>query len=259
MNVLTGLIETFCLALSLSMQHSSALPPIEVPAKIDAVMLTTGKDSRVFLKSIASAAKHLIDVDKFYIISPNIADLKKNLGWDLGQRPNYADRIVLLDEQKFPFCGDNVSEVMFETVRQKGLYTVDGKSPFEKTIWGRIGWFLQQLLKVYAGRVFGLRDYVLLDSDLIWFNDVKFIAPRNNSSPNYRGNTYYYATSNQYHPSYIATLPRISGLPLHEHKPVFRSGIVHHMVIVKSVLDSLIDSSEAKHGLPFWQILLNIR
>ena len=227
------------------------------PTKIDAVMLTTGKDTRVFVKSIASALKHLVDVDKFYIISPNLAELKKNLG------NNLNDRMILLDERKFPFGGYNVSEVMIESVRQRGVYPLDGNSQFEKTIWGRIGWFLQQLLKFYAGRVFGLNDYVLLDSDLMWFKDVKFIAPRSNTTittpTKYFGNTYYYATSNQYHPSYIATLPRISGLPLHNHKPVFRSGIVHHMVIVKTVLDSLINVSEAKHGIPFWQILLNVR
>ena len=221
------------------------------PTKIDAVMLTTGKDTRVFVKSIASALKHLVDVDKFYIISPNLAELKKNLG------NNLNDRMILLDERKFPFGGYNVSEVMIESVRQRGVYPLDGNSKFEKTVKRRVSWYLQQLLKFYAGRVFGLNDYVLLDSDLVWFKDLELIAPH--STFGHSSNTYYYATSNQYHRSYIATLSRISGLPLHNHQPMFRSGIVHHMVIVKTVLESLINVSEAKHGIPFWQILLNIR
>lgn len=224
-------------------------------SKIDAVMLTTGKDIRAFLKSIASAMKHLVDVDKFYVITPNIDELKKNLG-------KHDERIILMDEKKFPFNGSHVDEVMIGAVKDRGIYPIDGKSQFERTIWGRIGWFLQQLIKFYAGRVFGLKDYVLLDSDIIWFNDVKFIAQladTNNASAKYKGNKYFYATSNQYHPAYIATLPRISGVPLHDHKPVFRSGIVHHMVIVQSVLDDLIDRSEKLHGLPFWQVLLNVR
>jgi hypothetical protein len=41
---------------------------------------------------------------------------------------------------------------------------------------------------------------------------------------------------------------------------VHRSGIVHHMVIVKRVLASLMDRSERLHGgIPFWQVLLNER
>jgi hypothetical protein len=38
------------------------------------------------------------------------------------------------------------------------------------------------------------------------------------------------------------------------------SGIVHHMVIVKSVLDDLMSASEKLNGgRPFWQVLLNVR
>lgn len=39
---------------------------------------------------------------------------------------------------------------------------MDGNSPFERTVWGRLGWFLQQLLKFYAGRVLALDDFVII-------------------------------------------------------------------------------------------------
>ena len=172
----------------------------DASCKLDAVILTTGKDSRTFEISIGSAMKHLVDVRNFYIISPNAEDFAKRMG------PKLGDRVKFLGESGFPFNGANVSEVMIESVRQAGRYPLDGKSPFEKTVWGRIGWFLQQLLKFYAGKVIGLEDYILLDSDVMWFRDVKFVAVCNSTS-----RSYYYASSNQYHPPYVASLSRIAG------------------------------------------------
>jgi hypothetical protein len=255
-------------------------------SKIDAVMLTTAKDTRVFVRSIQSALTHLVDVDKFYIVTPQVDDLTKSLGTELASN----QRVVLVDEATFPFHGGNVTEVMFEAVRERGVYPMSGSSQFEKTLWGRIGWFLQQLLKFYAGKVCKLKDFVLLDSDLIWFTDVHFISnntslsnatvPALGTKPKYNGNRYLYASSNQYHAAYLATLPRIAGVPLVEDgkvshnfyftsqenlllqckfTQVFRSGIVHHIVIVESVLDALMKKSEEKHGILFWQVLLNQR
>jgi len=36
---------------------------------------------------------------------------------------------------------------------------------------------------------------------------------------------------------------------------IFRSGIVHHMVIVREVLEDLFTVAEQRHGgMPFWQV-----
>jgi len=154
-----------------------------------------------------------------------------------------------------------VSDVMIDSVKQKGVYPLEeGKSQFERTIWGRIGWFLQQLLKMYAGRVLHLQDYVLLDSDLVWNRDVYFISDEQQpSSVATNISRYYYATSTQYHPSYVSTVKKIAGLDMYNSKKErFRSGICHHMVLVKPVLDALFETAETLHGgLPFWQIMLN--
>lgn len=240
--------------------------------KIDAVVLTTAKDTRAFVKSIESGLKHLVDVDKFYVVTPHVEDLNKHLAHIM------SPRIVLVDESIFPFTGENITQVMFETVREKGLYPMSGSSQFEKAVWARIGWYLQQLLKLYAGRVIGLGDFVLLDSDLVWFTDIKFF---NDSLPSisstlstetatttststttpqpYSGRRYNYVTSSQYHGAYLAILERIAGVPFLANQPVHRSGVCHHMVVVKTVMDDLIRRSEEIHGLPFWQVLLNVR
>ena len=221
--------------------------------KIQGVILTTGKDTRAFEKSIVSSLKHLVDVDKFYIITPSAAQLEGKLGKELGPR------VVWIDENIFPFNWHNVSDVMIESVRQKGVYPLTGKSQFESTVWGRIGWFLQQLLKFYAGRILNIADYVLLDSDIVWFKDTPFI---NTTSVvgNRNVTRYYYACSNQYHPAYMATLKRISGQELYKSPDTHRSGIAHHMVLAKNVLEDLFVSTERRYnGLPFWQVLLNER
>jgi cyclophilin family peptidyl-prolyl cis-trans isomerase len=222
-------------------------------AQIQGVILTTGKDTRAFEKSIVSSLKHLVDVDKFYIIAPGASQLDDKLGKELGER------VKFIDESIFPFDWRNISEVMIESVREKGVYPLTGKSQFETTVWGRIGWFLQQLLKFYAGRVLNLGDYVLLDSDIIWFKDTKFI----NETHTVNGKEvtrYYYASSSQYHAPYMATLKKISGVDLYKSPDTHRSGIAHHMVIVKSVLEDLMTTSEQRYGgLPFWKVLLNER
>jgi hypothetical protein len=112
-------------------------------------------------------------------------------------------------------------------------------------------------VQVYAGKVLGLDDFVLLDSDLIWFRDVQFVAsPSTNHSSKIRA--YYYTTSNQFHRPYYECMKRVLGFGLPEHK-THRSGITHHMVISRPVMESLMDDVEALHGIPLWKALLNQR
>jgi hypothetical protein len=214
---------------------------------LDAVMLTVGKDTRVFEKSIGSSLKHLIDVDKFYVITPSAKELSDKLGSLLGVR------VIFIDEKIFPFNWVNVTETMIKTVEEKGVYPINGKTQFEHTVYGKSGWFLQQLLKFYAGKILNISDYVLLDSDIVFFKDIRLINETTKD-----GIRYNYASSNQYHPSYMATLTKISGVDIYKSKDnIYRSGICHHMVIVKSVMDHLFNQSEQRFNMPFWQILLN--
>mmetsp|Transcript_34893 Transcript_34893/g.33184 ORF Transcript_34893/g.33184 Transcript_34893/m.33184 type:complete len:394 (-) Transcript_34893:435-1616(-) len=201
------------------------------------------------IRSIQSSLKHFLDVRNYYVVCPNPAELIKKYSI----MPWYSDRIKIVGENSFPFKWGNISEVMIQSVVDAGVYPIDGKSTFEKTVWGRVGWFLQQLLKFYAGRVLRLHDYILLDSDVVWFKDIRFIDQCNST-----GRSFFYTSSCQYHPPYMSTLGQISGVgPINA--PVHRSGVVHHIVIVKSVLDDLMAVSEARFGgIPFWQVLLNV-
>lgn len=248
--LLFSILSNLCLLYANSSHRQLNEVSASVVPKISAVMLTTTKDGAVFERGVRSALKHLVDVDKFYVITPSKHELSlkfKSLG----------ERVIFVDEQSFNFTGALVADTMVQSVRDRGTYPLgNGNSPFERTLWGKLPWYLQQLLKIYAGKYLNLKDYVLLDGDCVWFRDTKFIAEKQTSSiPPFR---YNYATSTQIHGAYLASSKRISGVDIiNAKKGKFRSGVVHHMVLVKEVLDDLFKTVETLHGLPMWQVMLN--
>lgn len=223
---------------------TSYINPHNESTSLSGVMLTVGKDAMVFKISIKSALKNLVDINRFYVITPDPIKLKESMG------DFQSSRVIFVDESVFPFNKDTVCDVMLQTVREIGKYPLDkGKSIFENILWQRAGWFLQQLLKLYAGIVLKLEDFVLLDSDIVWYKEVRFI--------NKTSSSYFYAYSSQYHPSYRSSMRLILGL---DHTPgQYYSGICHHMVIKKDVLSALSKRAELLHGgLPLWQVYLKL-
>ena len=231
------------------------------PKKLSAVVTTTGKDTRVFEKSIMSCLTYLVDVDQYYIITPQAKEMSAHFSSKIGHRVHF------IEESRFPFTWANITSIMLETVQQRGVYPLNPKSqdsPFEKLFWngGKVGWYFQQLIKMYAGQVLGLDDYVILDSDLVWMRNVSFIAEVQSEDAATTGiYRYLYATSWQYYPSYHSTTKIMTGLTPFKEGPgknaKFKSGIVHHMTISKPVLRALVDFVEARHGLPLWHVMLN--
>lgn len=222
-------------------------------SKLGAVMVTTAKDAEVFSLSIKSALTHLVDVQTFYVVTPDSEKLSERM-------KGLGSRVVFVPEAKFNFTGEGIIDTMLEAVKVKGQYPLNGgKSQFEHMLYSKIGWFLQQLLKLYAGKVLDIEDFVLLDSDIIWYKDTKFISDDQTGveAPLRR---YLYTSSTQYHPSYISTMKSIVGVsPLAgEHKPgQYRSGVVHHLVISKTILNDLFATAENMHdNKPFWKIML---
>ena len=102
-------------------------------------------------------------------------------------------------------------------------------------------------MKVYAGDFLGLENFVVLDSDLVFFKDIKL---KNDSIGRYN-----YAYSSQWHASYRATMKLILGI---DHTPgPYYSGICHHMVILKKVMDDMKNRVRSLHGIPMCQMMLN--
>jgi lipopolysaccharide biosynthesis glycosyltransferase len=108
----------------------------------------------------------------------------------------------------------------------------------------RMGWIYQQFLKFYAPYVIPdiSSNVLILDADVIFLNPTSF---RNNQGGPYL------TTAREYHIPYFEHMKRL--LPgLYKCTASF-SGIAHHMLFQKQVLDDLFNLVETTHQVPFWK------
>jgi hypothetical protein len=244
----------------------------------------------LFPISLESALKHLVDVDNFYIICPNPEPLQEAYG------ARFGDRVKWVNEKDFNITKPWVREIMIETIRQmKPDYELDGKSPIETQI--KVPWYLQQCLKLNAGEYLGLDDYVVIDSDLIWYKDIHFKAVGIDESadldlfddyPVHPGERASHRAKNRYTNDLLKILPRHSPLDPDIQKTIPRynfahstqyhvsyfavmdkligarpiakihhSGIVHHMTFVKEVVQDLTRHVHKRMGLGLCQAMIN--
>lgn len=108
----------------------------------------------------------------------------------------------------------------------------------------RDGWYYQQLLKLYAPFVIpGISSNVLLlDADTIFLNPVKF--------QDHQGGGLY-NVGFEFFPAYFEHAERL--LPGFQRVFPKHSGITHHMLVQKAVIESLFCEVENHHKLDFWQ------
>lgn len=136
----------------------------------------------------------------------------------------------------------------------------------------RNGWYLQQLLKLYAGRIIpGILDrWLVVDADTFLLRPVEFVVERaKDAQSSYyggAGETEYlpaYAIGPERHEPYFAHMARLHPLLSRAH-PEW-SGICHHMVFQKCHIDLLFELVDDYHsqgnqvGAPkkeFWQVFL---
>lgn len=110
----------------------------------------------------------------------------------------------------------------------------------------RAGWYLQQLLKLYAPFVIPgiLPNVLLLDADTVLF---KPLTPFKGGAPLYDFNrethTPYFQHMLRLHPSFKPWRPHTSG-------------IVNLMLVQHHVLKELFSLVESHHKKPFWQVFL---
>lgn len=110
----------------------------------------------------------------------------------------------------------------------------------------RNGWYLQQLLKLYAGRVIPeiLPRYLVIDADTFFMKPTHFV----------QNNKCLYAHGNEFHPPYFEHMKRLdSDLT----KVVSMSGIAHHMMFETKYVNELFQRIESKHNDAFYNIFLS--
>ncbi len=168
------------------------------------------KDATTFDYCILGIQQNLPDVNHIYVIS--------------AQRPENED-IVWIPESLFPFTKSDVSNYI--------------------TSKGRVGWYYQQLLKLYMYTVLPSEsEYILIvDSDLCFKEYVSF----------FKENKIYLSVSPENTVSYYTHMEKVfPGLQ----KQTEFSGIVHHMMTKRSHMKEILAKLEEIHQKPAWQTLL---
>jgi hypothetical protein len=136
---------------------------------------------------------------------------------------------ITIEESLFPFSKNTIAQY-------------HGKS-------GRNGWYLQQLLKLYAGSVIpGILDrYLVIDSDTFFLKPTRFICIVTGKC--------LYNYSAEYHAPYLIHMNRLHPTLFRKLKGV--SGICHHMMFETKYINHLFRMVEEKRpGKTFFQIFL---
>ena len=110
----------------------------------------------------------------------------------------------------------------------------------------RNGWYLQQLLKLYAGFIIPdiLEKWLVIDADTFFLRPTTFI----------HDGKCLYANGREHHTPYFTHISKL--LPgLTRIRPM--SGICHHMIFDKNYVQDLFHRVEALQQKPFWQAFLS--
>jgi len=111
---------------------------------------------------------------------------------------------------------------------------------------GRNGWYLQQLLKLYAGNVIPdiLDKFLVIDTDTFFLKPTKFID----------NGKLLYAHGTENHKAYFDHMSRLDSSLIK--MDMFKSGICHHMIFETKYLNELFNLIESKHNDTFYNIFL---
>lgn len=166
-------------------------------------------------KMIEHTKKNVIGYRNIYIVAydPNI---------------NY-EGCITINENIFPFNKETVSDITGPTKR--------------------LGWYLQQLIKLYAGFIIPdiLNTYLVIDVDTIFLKPTQFF--NSDGKPLYN-------IGIEYHPAYFNhmyyMLPSLT-------KVTQPSGICHHMIFQKHIIKEMFEKIETyNNGEPFYHVFLKV-
>ena len=143
------------------------------------------------------------------------------------------------DEKNYPFSREEVALEIFHGDAVKA-------EEFIKSPMSRIGWIFQQLLKLYAPfAIPGIsKNALILDSDVIFLKPTDFM--------NEQGQPYFTVGTNDTKEYFEHAAKLVQGLK--RAKPN-ESGIVHHMLFQKVILDDLFQLIAMEHKCEPWKAI----
>jgi len=188
---------------------------------IDVVIPCVKKDLAILELCIKGIKKNCINVRRIIVISPE----------------KLTDSAEWFSESKFPFT---IEDVSFQLVQKNPIVA---KSFLEEP-QSRAGWYYQQLLKLYAPLIIpGISSNVLvLDADTVFLNTVYFTNSQNAGL---------YNPGSEYCKNYFEHLDRLTNGLVKKLYPEY-SGICHHMLFQKPVLEDLFNTIESIHNTEMW-------
>jgi hypothetical protein len=166
------------------------------------------------------------DINKIYKM---IEYTKKNI---IGYRNIYIVSSVIITIENCIFINENIFSFNIEKYLNKT---------------NRNGWYLQQLIKLYAGKIIKniLENYLVLDSDTFFLKPTTF----------FMGNKPLYNTGTQFHLPYFEHMYKLHPSLQKQNN---NSGISHHIIIQNKVINRLFDLVENFHKQPFWEVFLKV-
>lgn len=217
MKILYGLWPTFLLLFpSLSLAFQFTFDPI------DAVIPCHEKDKVTIDLVIEGIRKNVKNVRRIIVVSAS----------------KLTDQAEWFDERNFPFTKESVAYEIFKNNKEAEEYINDPKN--------RIGWIFQQFLKVYS--MFVIPDIssnvLIVDADTIFLRPVEFQDSKTGAG--------LYNPGTEYHAPYFTHLSKV----LPGFKKIFPkySGISHHMLFQRSVLEELFTQVIQVHGQEPWKV-----
>ncbi len=150
-----------------------------------------------------------------------------------------TDQAEWFDEAKYPFSKNSLAKEIFHGDRK-------ATKKFLKQKNCRIGWIFQQFLKLYAPLVIpGISSNVLvLDADVIFVRPVEFVNAQGGPLFN---------VANEYYPPYFEHMAKVLPGLVRVHPE--HSGVAHHMLFQRPILEDFFHLISEKHQLPAWKAL----
>lgn len=177
------------------------------------IVITVGpKDKSIIEQQIKYTQKNIIGYRNIYLISYDASIV--------------IEGCITISENIFPFDIKTVAKYHGELQRN--------------------GWYLQQLLKLYAGKIIPniLDRYLVIDSDTFFLKPTTFVE----------NNKCLYNYSTEYHEEYFEHMKKLDKdlTRMDENK----SGICHHMLFEKEYIDEFISKIEKNHNELFYEVFL---
>lgn len=208
-----------CILLIFSSLYSEIYDFLDDP--IDVVIPCHAKDLDMLEKCIAGIKKNGQNIRRVIVVSSR----------------KLTENAEFFSEKNFPFSKDSVISAV--------LLGKNITDQIQDKFIKRSSWIYQQLLKLYAAYIIPeiSTNVLILDADTVFLKPVSFTNPTTNAG--------LFNVGTEYNQLYFAH----AKLLIPGFRKVYNeySGICHHMLFQKSVLDRLFAKVQAVHNQPFWQ------